>query len=317
MSSPPPITSSNIDNLSPTELLRRLQKGQKLKNELISELDLSRRRTQRMKNERNALLDAVWEQEIKNDLSLPASSSTDEGEEDVFHGVDVDDAEISPPKSATNATKSGVPGISWNTLEKSSEYSALQQMVKAMEDESADSIGGTGTVGGVAPMFKKSKKTTSTTNTTNSATTTTTTPSTTTTTPASPSDAAPFHVVIPKELKLVNYGVLQSDPAKIPNYQTRKFVFPLGFHSSCIIDKVLYNSKISDGGMYPLFTVFADAGRPFVGATPTAAWSKALNRKVNGYELYGLLSPAIKEMSLRMPTISLFEEFIKGCNEKK
>lgn len=266
-----------------------------------------------MKNERNALLDAVWEQEIKNDLSLPASSSTDEGEEDVFHGIDVDDFEIGRPKPTTNATnvKPRVPGPTWNTLEKSSEYSALQQMVKAMEDESADSIGGSG---GVAPMPKKGKKTTS-----NITTTTTTNPATTTTTttPASPNDAAPFNVVIPKELKLVNYGVLQSDPTKIPNYQTRKFVFPLGFHSSCIIDKVLYNSKISDGGMYPLFTVFADAGRPFVGATPTAAWSKALNRKVNGYELYGLLSPAIKEMSLRMPTIALFEEFMKGTNEKK
>lgn len=285
--------SVNIDSLTPTELLRRLQKGQKLRNELISELDLNKRRMQRMKNERNVLLDAVWEQEIKNDLSLPTSSST---EEDVSDGG-IDSGSDSGSGDAYIKKQKHYP--TWNSLQQSSEYNALEQMVKAMEDESFSSDG--------RPIVKKSKKESMKEiipqNTTN------------TPTPSLPQDA-PFHVVVPLQLKLVSYGVLQSNPLKIANYQTKKFVFPLGFHTSCIIDNVLYNSKISDGGMYPLFTVYSDVGHPFVGATPTAAWSKALNRKVNGYELYGLLSPSIREISLTMPTIGLFEEFIKENGKK-
>lgn len=268
------------------QLLRKLQRTQRHNTELAGELDAAKKRLQRLRYERNLLLDKVYEREVAS-LEF-SSSSTSEDEDENSNSNDpgrVFSAHARLPRQE--------PATPLSLL--SSVAAAAKREPAQLPDE-LDVLSDHGSAAKRKRMVKTAEMAAA--------------------TPrkamAVPTDEH-GNAVLPITIGVVTLHSLGQIVADRPSFHNKRYIWPAGFHSSrpylSALDataQTVYHSRILDSGAGPLFDVYAldNPDQHYQSQTPTGAWTfivkqvnairgREYSNSASGPDFFGLSNPTI------------------------
>lgn len=144
-------------------------------------------------------------------------------------------------------------------------------------------------------------------------------------------DPATGEPIFPISLGLHTFHSLGQVVSDRPAYHTKRYIYPVGFHSSRSYFSTkdpeamtIYHSRILDGGPVPQFTVTAedDPDNPLSGATTTAVWSTIMRQaatlrgkepagSASGPDFFGLGNATILQLIEALPEAEKCKQYEK------